>query len=69
MILEAEKIVIEYNQASTSFLQRRLKIGFNRASRIMEQLEDREVISKKDGNKARQVLKTKEQIDTIENEN
>lgn len=59
---EAIKIVIEYNQASTSFLQRKLRVGFNRASRIMDELEDRGIISEKDGSRPRQVLISKEEL-------
>ncbi|MPL97728.1 DNA translocase SpoIIIE [bioreactor metagenome] len=59
---EAIKIVIEYNQASTSFLQRKLRIGFNRASRIMDELEERGIISEKDGSRPRQVLLSKEEL-------
>ena len=59
---EAIKVVIEYNQASTSFLQRKLRIGFNRASRIMDDLEERGIISEKDGSRPRQVLVSKEEL-------
>lgn len=59
---EAIKTVIEYNQASTSFLQRKLRIGFNRASRIMDELEERGIISEKDGSRPRQVLISKEEL-------
>ncbi|MFQ7001971.1 MAG: DNA translocase FtsK, partial [Clostridium sp.] len=62
LLPEAIKLVVEYDQASTSFLQRRLRIGFNRAARIMEQLEEREVISPRDGSKPRQVLMKKEEL-------
>jgi DNA segregation ATPase FtsK/SpoIIIE, S-DNA-T family len=62
LIYEAIKVVVEYNQASTSFLQRKLRIGFNRASRIMDELEDRGIISEKDGSRPRQVLVSKEEI-------
>ena len=62
LLPEAIKLVVEYDQASTSFLQRRLRIGFNRAARIMEQLEEREVISPRDGTKPRQVLMKKEEL-------
>ncbi|HCW52340.1 MAG TPA: cell division protein FtsK, partial [Clostridium sp.] len=65
---EAIKIVVEYNQASTSFLQRKLRIGFNRAARIMDQLEERKIISEKDGSKPRQVLMTKAQLYESNNE-
>ena len=61
LLNEAIKTVIEYNQASTSFIQRKLRIGFNRASRIMDELEDRGIISEKDGSRPRQVLMTKEE--------
>lgn len=57
------KTVVEYDQASTSFIQRRFRIGFNRASRIMEQLEDRGIISERDGSKPRQVLLKKDDLD------
>ena len=53
---EAIKIVLDAGQASTSLLQRRLRIGYNRAARIMEQMEEREIISKKDGSKPRKIL-------------
>ena len=59
---EAIRIVVEYEQASTSFLQRKLRVGFNRASRIMDQLEERKIISEKDGSKPRQVLVKREQL-------
>lgn len=65
LIDEAIKIVLEYNQASTSFLQRKLKIGFNRASRIMEDLEQMGIISERDGSKPRQILLTKDELDNI----
>lgn len=60
---EAIKIVVESGQASASYIQRRLRIGFNRAARIVEQLEEREVIGRKDGSKPRQVLISKEELE------
>lgn len=66
LINEAIKIVVEYNQASTSFLQRKLRIGFNRASRIMDELEERGIISEKDGSRPRQILVTKEELNIEE---
>ncbi len=62
LLEEAMKIVVEYQQASTSFIQRKLRVGFNRASRIMDELEERGVISEKDGSKPRQVLIEKEDM-------
>lgn len=63
LLSEAIKIVVEYQQASTSFIQRRLRIGFNRASRIMEQLEERGIISERDGSKPRNILVKKEELE------
>ncbi len=62
LLSEAIETVIEYQQASTSFLQRKLRVGFNRASRIMEELEEKGIISSKDGSKPRQVLVSKENV-------
>ncbi|MDP4087685.1 MAG: DNA translocase FtsK 4TM domain-containing protein [Bacillota bacterium] len=53
---ESIKIVVECGQASTSLLQRRLRIGYNRAARIIDQLEARGIISGRDGSKPRQIL-------------
>ncbi len=57
---EAIETVIETGQASTSFIQRRFKVGYARAGRIMEQLEEKGIISGYEGSKPRQVLITKE---------
>lgn len=62
---EAIKIVVESGQASTSYLQRRLRIGFNRAARIMEQLEEHNIISARDGSKPRQVLVSKDDMENM----
>lgn len=62
LLEEAIKIVVECGQASTSLIQRRLRIGYNRAARIMEQLEERRIISPKDGSKPRQILVSKDEI-------
>ncbi len=53
---EALKIGINDNRISASLLQRRLKIGYNRASRIIEDLENQGKISKPEGNKGRRIL-------------
>lgn len=62
---EAIKIVVETGQVSTSYLQRRLRIGFNKAARIVEELEKNRIISARDGNKPRQVLMSKEEFENI----
>ena len=56
LLEEAIKIVIEAGQASTSLVQRKLRIGYNRAARIIEQMEEKGIVSAKDGSKPRQVL-------------
>lgn len=53
---EAVKIVQEASKCSTSFLQRKLKIGYSRAARLMDMLEEEEVIGPADGSKPRNVL-------------
>lgn len=60
LLNEAVKIVAEAGQASTSLIQRRLRIGYNRAARIIEQMEQLGIISGKDGSKPRQLLIDKE---------
>ncbi|MCJ7691761.1 MAG: hypothetical protein MUO60_20990, partial [Clostridiaceae bacterium] len=56
LLNEAIRIVVENGQASTSLLQRKLKIGYNRAARIIEQMEERSIISGRNGSKPREVL-------------
>ncbi len=55
---EAVKTVINNQKASTSFLQRKLSIGYNRAARIMDQLESAGVVSPPNGSKPRKILIT-----------
>jgi S-DNA-T family DNA segregation ATPase FtsK/SpoIIIE len=59
---EARKIVIEYRKASASLLQRRLKIGYARAARILDMLEERGVVGPADGAKPREVYIKESQI-------
>lgn len=64
LMREAVKIVFDAGQASTSLLQRRLRIGYNRAARIIEQMEELRIISGKDGSKPRQILIDKDSLAT-----
>ena len=57
---EAIETVIETRQASTSFIQRRFKVGYARAGRIIDQMEERGIISGYQGSKPREVLMSKE---------
>lgn len=55
---EAAKMVVQYQQGSTSLIQRRMNLGYNRAGRIMDQLEAAGIVGPSEGSKARQVLIT-----------
>ncbi|MFA6753910.1 MAG: DNA translocase FtsK [Candidatus Paceibacterota bacterium] len=63
---EAKKIVIESKKASASLLQRRLKIGYARAARLIDMLEERGVVGPADGAKAREVYTGHEESDNWE---
>jgi DNA segregation ATPase FtsK/SpoIIIE, S-DNA-T family len=56
LFAEAKSLVIRHQQGSVSLLQRRLKIGYSRAARLIDQLEAAQVVGPFDGSKARQVL-------------
>jgi S-DNA-T family DNA segregation ATPase FtsK/SpoIIIE len=58
---EAARIIVQHQQGSTSLIQRRLKLGYNRAGRIVDQLEAAGIIGPFEGSKARQVLVKDEQ--------
>jgi S-DNA-T family DNA segregation ATPase FtsK/SpoIIIE len=53
---EAKRIVLTTRQASTSYLQRRLKLGYSRAARVVDQLEADGVVGPQDGAKPREIL-------------
>ncbi len=56
LIDQAISIIVQTGQASTSFLQRKLKLGFSRASRIMDEIEEMGIIGPQEGSKPRDVL-------------
>lgn len=56
LLEEAIRVVREYQHASVSLLQRRLRVGYSRAARLMDQLESRNVVGPADGSKQRPVL-------------
>ena len=62
LLMDAIDVVVETGQASTSFIQRRFKVGYARAGRIIDQMEERGVISGYQGSKPREVLLTKERL-------
>ncbi len=61
-LMDAIDVVVETGQASTSFIQRKFKVGYARAGRIIDQMEERGVISGYQGSKPREVLMTKERL-------
>ena len=65
LLMEAIDTVVETGQASTSFIQRRFKVGYARAGRIIDQMEERGIISGYQGSKPREVLITKERLDEL----
>ena len=73
LLNEAIETVVETGQASTSFIQRKFKVGYARAGRIIDQMEERGIISGYQGSKPREVLMSKERweelkMQTTENE-
>ena len=56
MFRDAVRVVIENKKASTSLLQRRLRIGYGRAARLMEEMEEQGIIGQADGARPREVL-------------
>ena len=61
MMPEAIKCVVEAGQASTSLLQRRLRLGYARAGRLIDQMEQAGIVGPHEGSKPRQVLITYQQ--------
>ena len=64
-LLEAAEFVIDKQKGSISMLQRRFRIGFNRAARLMDALEEKGVVGPDEGSKPRQVLMTKADLDNL----
>ncbi|MBU6414901.1 DNA translocase FtsK [Patescibacteria group bacterium] len=59
---EARKLVIEADKASASYLQRRLKVGYARAARLLDMLEERGIIGPGDGAKPREILVSRDEV-------
>ena len=64
-LMDAIETVVETGQASTSFIQRKFKVGYARAGRIIDQMEERGVISGYQGSKPREVLMTLERLNEL----
>jgi len=69
LFFEAARLVVRQQQGSVSLLQRRLKIGYARAARLVDQLELAGIVSPYDGSKAREVLVDDEYLDEMEAHN
>ena len=67
LLYEAAKIVIDNQQASVSLLQRKLRVGYSRAGRLIDELESLGIISEHNGSKPRDVLVDDRYIDNIFN--
>ena len=65
MLPAAVDVILETGQASVSMLQRRLKLGYARAARIMDEMEERGIVGPFEGSKPRQLLITREQWQAI----
>jgi S-DNA-T family DNA segregation ATPase FtsK/SpoIIIE len=65
LLTQAMEIVVRSGLGSTSMLQSKMKVGFSRARRIMDQLEERGVVGPSEGSKPRDVLMTVEELDQL----
>jgi S-DNA-T family DNA segregation ATPase FtsK/SpoIIIE len=65
LLPQAIDLVLETKQASVSFIQRKFKVGYARAARIVDQMEERGIVGKPEGSKPRQIVMTKQQWDEI----
>jgi S-DNA-T family DNA segregation ATPase FtsK/SpoIIIE len=67
MLPAAVDVILETKQASVSMLQRRLKLGYARAARIVDEMEEKGIVGPFQGSKPRAILVSKEQWQTMKN--
>ncbi|HTE69718.1 MAG TPA: DNA translocase FtsK, partial [Actinomycetes bacterium] len=65
LLTQAMEIVVRSGLGSTSMLQSKMKVGFSRARRIMDQLEERGVVGPSEGSKPRDVMMTVEELEQL----
>lgn len=68
LLKDAIELVVSAEQASVSMLQRRFRIGYNRAARLMDEMEERGIVGAHEGSKPRKVLLTKDELEELSNE-
>ncbi len=68
LLREAIEFVVESGQGSASMLQRKFKIGFNRAARLIDSMEERGIVGPNEGSKPRRVLMSKQDLEKLEGE-
>ena len=68
LLPEAIEFVVESGQGSASMLQRKFKIGFNRAARLIDSMEERGIVGQSEGSKPRKVLISKQDLQNLEGE-
>jgi S-DNA-T family DNA segregation ATPase FtsK/SpoIIIE len=64
--MEAARLVIRHQQGSASLLQRRLRVGYARAGRLIDELEEVGILGPFDGSKAREVLVDESLLDNLD---
>ncbi len=67
LLMDAIELVIDSGKASVSMLQRRFRIGYNRAARIVDIMEEMGVVGPQDGSSPRQVIMTREEFEELQN--
>jgi S-DNA-T family DNA segregation ATPase FtsK/SpoIIIE len=65
MFWDAVKVLVQNKKASVSFLQRKLRVGYSRAARLMDLMEERGIVSESDANKKREILIDEEQFEKL----
>jgi S-DNA-T family DNA segregation ATPase FtsK/SpoIIIE len=65
LLEEAARLIVAHQQGSTSLVQRKMKLGYNRAGRLIDQMESLGIVGPFEGSKARQVLVDEYQLETL----